>query len=312
MPFKVKIIGLLWCLAVIPVDAQEASRYVFEAAKMGTTFRLVLYAPDSARAQGAAAAAFAEADSMNRIFSNYEANSAINRLTRRAVDGKMAPVSPPLWEVLTFSQKLWRQSDGAFDVTIGPLAKLWRRAFQRKTFPEREKLEAARALVGFDLLHLNAENRSVGCQKEGMLLDFGGIAKGYTGDRMAEVLQRKGIDRYLIDLGGDLCMGDPPPGKEGWKVRLPDGRFKLMAKVALAASGDHYRFLEWKGRRYSHIINPQTGLGVTDQHTVSVIAQQGMRADAYASAISVMGPEKGRRLARQAGIQVYFFHPTND
>lgn len=280
------------------LTAQALKRYTFEHPQMGTLFRVVLYTDDDATARQASQAAFARIDSLNAIFSDYQSDSELSRLSRTA-DQHPVSVSDDLWRVLLASQQLARHSGGAFDITIGSLSRLWRRAFRRQSFPERERLEAAAAKVNFRFLEIDTLSQTVRFKHPGMRLDAGGIAKGYAVDEAMHRLQQFGIHRALVDGGGDLRIGEPPPGKKGWAIQvktvngagaLVDSTL-LLRETALATSGDTYRYLEWEGKRYAHIIDPRTGIGITHRTLVSVQCPSCMSADALASAISVMGPE---------------------
>lgn len=261
---------------------------------MGTEFRIVLYAAEEGLAKQAATAAFLRIDELNDIFSDYQEDSEVSKLSAAAGSGVKMPVSSEMWQVLRFSKRLSRKSDGAFDVTIGPLSKLWRRAFRRQAFPETPLITSATALVNFRYLKLYRKGHRAKLKRKDMRLDLGGIAKGYTVDAVYEVLLDHGIDQALVDGGGDIYAGAPPPGTSGWEVRFvragdaEEGSTLLLKNQAMASSGSTYRYLEWNGRRYSHIIDPRTGLGVTETAIINVIADNCMTADALASALSVL------------------------
>jgi len=190
--------------------SQTLQRFEFAQPKMGTEFRLVFYAPDSIQANQAAAAAFQRIDALNQIFSDYEASSELSRLSLSAGSGQKVPVSKELWEVLSMAQAISKKSKGAFDVTIGPLTKIWRRAIRQKQFPDNKALAAAKEKVCYKHLKLHSATHSVSLTKAGMRLDLGGIAKGYTVDEVYKTLKNQGITRALIDGGGDIYAGMPP------------------------------------------------------------------------------------------------------
>ena len=272
---------------------------------MGTTFNLVLYAPDSALARRAADAAFARIDTLNQRLSDYLSDSELSRLSATAGQGRAVPVSDDLWTVLKAAQHLAEQTDGAFDVTVGPLTRLWRWAMRRERLPPEDRLDEARQAVGYRHLALDSAARAVCLKKPGMRLDLGGIAKGFAVDEALGVLQAHGLTRVLVDGGGDLRLGDPPPGTPGWRVEVSgvttDGKTvqeaRFLARKAVATSGATYRFVEVDGVRYSHLLDPRTGMGLTVERLVTVVAPTGMQADALASALSVLGPDDGLALA---------------
>ena len=300
-----------WMLGVAvsaaPLSERELHRFQFARTEMAVPVKIVLYAPDAATATEAAEAALATMHRLNSILSDYDPHSELRRLSGNATGGKAVSVSRDLWRVLSHAQTLSKQSDGAFDVTIGPIVRLWRRARRRGKLPSPQQLESARALVGYRLIRLDAERQTVELLKRGMRLDLGGIAKGYAADEMLGVLRKSGVNRALIDAGGDIVLGDPPPGKPGWQIGIADAsqkkadgkgnrRMLLLANCAVATSGDTWQFVEIAGRRYSHIIDPRTGIGLTDHGSVTVVASHGITTDGLASAVSVLGPDAGLKL----------------
>ncbi len=281
-------------------------RFEFTHRQMGTEFRLVLYAPGAEQARRAARAAFERIDRLNAVLSDYDPQSELSRLSATAGSGRWVPLSPELWRVLCFSQHLARLSDGAFDPTVGPVVRLWRRARRQHRLPKRQRLQEALAAVGYRKLRLDPCRRAARLAVPGMRLDLGGVAKGYAVQEALEVLYRHGIRIALVDGGGDLALGAPPPGRQGWRVLLapespqPGGkrRYLELAHCAVATSGDAFQHVVIGGRRYSHIVNPRTGIGLENRSTVTVIAPDGMTADALATALSVLGPRRGFALLR--------------
>ncbi|RMG66019.1 MAG: FAD:protein FMN transferase [Bacteroidetes bacterium] len=304
-----------WLGTLLP--GQPVSRYSFSAPHMGTTFRLVLYAPDSLTAARAAAAAWEEVARLNAIMSDYQRDSELNRLSATAGQEQWVTVSPPLWEVLSYAQQISRRTRGAFDVTVGPLSRLWRRAFRQGELPDSAAMAQARAVTGYQYLWLDASGQRVQLAQAGMRLDLGGIAKGYTADRLLALLaDAHGLHQVLVDAGGDLRIGDPPPARAGWEVLLPgpDSQQLVLANCAIATSGDTYRYLERGGTRFSHIIDPRSGWGMSQRRLVTVIAPTGMCADAWASALSVVSLRRPGRWLRPRRLAPSFFrilgHPT--
>lgn len=312
---------------VEPAAEPELQRFEYLKPHMGVAFVIRLYAADEAAANQAAEAAFARIAELDGILSDYDPDSELMRLCRDSGPGKPVQVSEELAYVLSRALTLAERTDGAFDVTVGPVVRLWRRARRRREMPDAAALAEARALVGWKNVRLvgqafqpavgeSSGNRArqtshtrqtvmsaprVELLKPGMRLDLGGIAKGYAGDEALRVLRAHGIGRALIDGGGDIVVGDPPPGREGWRIGVaplekPDGppsRHLILANQSVATSGDAFQHVEIAGTRYSHIVDPKTGLGLTSRSSVTVIAPAGIDADALASAVSVLGPEKG-------------------
>lgn len=287
------------------IEAAE-QRFARSEQHMGTTVQVLLYAESAEQARHAMDAAFTRTESLEAVLSDYRANSEVNRLSkssRRRPLGQAIAVSDELWTVLEVADRVARRSRGAFDVTAGPLTRLWRRSRQLGSLPTPERLEKTRRSVGFEKLRLHPETRAVSLLAPRMHIDLGGIAKGYILDEMIRVLNNHGIQRALVDGGGDVVASGPPPGQQGWTVALPSadpekGRRRSIQLVgaALATSGSTYRYIEIDGVRYSHIVDPATGLGLTHRLIVSVHAPDGMTADALASAVSVLGVSDGLAL----------------
>jgi thiamine biosynthesis lipoprotein len=278
-------------------------RYEFEQPHMGTLVRIVLFAPGAAAADAAAAAAFARIAALDQVLSDYRESSELMRLCRQAGGGPVA-VSDDLFRVLRAGQQFARESDGAFDVTVGPLSVLWRHARRVGVLPDAERLAAARALVGHARLELDGRRRTVRLRVAGMQLDLGGIAKGFAADEAAAVLLRRGVRSALVAAGGDIVATGPPPGLQGWRVAVaaveganrPPAGYLTLRHAAVSTSGDAEQFVVFDGVRYSHIFDPRTGQALTGRRSVTVLALNGTTSDALATAVSVMGVASGRRL----------------
>jgi FAD:protein FMN transferase len=306
-PAKAVILSMLCALflgACATTPGVELARHEFGRPEMGMPFRMVLYAENASIAEEAALAAFTRIRELNDIFTDYDAESELSRLSRTSGQGKAVPVSEDLWRVLSRAQTLSAQTDGAFDITVGPYVNLWRRARRDRAMPPAERLDRARASVGYQHMRLNRRNRTVELLAPDMRLDLGGIAKGYAIDEAIRILREHGIGSALVVGGGDMAMSNPPPGRPGWRVEVapldvpdaPPARHVLLANRALATSGDVFQHLEIDGVRYSHIVDPRTGIGLTDQSLVTVIARDAFTADSMATAVSVLGPERGLAL----------------
>src|SRR5699024_10751995 len=223
----------------------------------------------------------------------------LNRLSEQSGSPEFFQVDSTLFRVISKAQAVAGETGGAFDITVGPFVKLWRNIRRAETpeLPSDRQLRRIRKRVGFWHLKIDSSSTAIALTRPRMQLDLGGIAKGYTADQILQVLQNFGIRSALIDAGGDIRLGDPPPGKESWKIRIPGHAEKGqrrwitlgLANCAIATSGDLFQYVRIDGERYSHIINPRTGLGLTDQLMVTIVAPNGITADSYASAASVMG-----------------------
>lgn len=279
-------------LLMVLLARAEERRFVFERPLMGTRFAVTCHGSDEAKAKAAADEAFAEGERINAVASDYLPDSELMRLP---AGGAAVAVSPLLAELLEFSRDMAERCGGAFDPTLGPLTGLWRESRRTGELAAAEDRAAALAACGWSGLEVDGKARTVRLGKPGMRLDLGGIAKGFAADRMFEVMKKHGFARTCITAGGDLRLGDPPPGKTGWKVGLktfdPERPEEVVAlsNCAVSTSGDLHQFVEIGGKRYSHILDPRTGLGLTEKVAVSVIAPTATVSDALATACCVTG-----------------------
>jgi FAD:protein FMN transferase len=273
-------------------------RFEFTETHMAVPFRIVLYATNQAHAKAASDSAFRRIAELNAKLSDYDLDSELSKLSRTSGQGRFVRVSDDLWRVLEAAQHWAKRSDGAFDVTVGPVVNLWRHARRLQQFPRADRLAQARSRVGYTNVVLDAKNRAVLLRVPEMRLDLGGIAKGFATDEALIALRRHGVRRALVAAAGDIRLGDPPPSARGWKVELDSGgntntapQFLFLANSAVATSGDTFQSVEIDGVRYSHIVDPRTGTGLTNSALVTVTASDGTTADALATAVSVLGPQ---------------------
>jgi len=275
-------------------------RFEFHEPHMATDTRIVLYAPDERVAGDAARAAFARVEALNRVLSDYQSTSELMQVSARAGQGAV-PVSDDLYRVLAAAQDLAVRSDGAFDVTCGPLTRLWRRARHLSELPAAARVEEARALTGFRALRLDAAAHAVTLARPGMSLDVGGIAKGFAADEALGVLVSRGFTRALVALGGDIAVAQPPPDQEGWRIDIapldlpgapPVGPI-LLRDAAVSTAGDAEQWLAAGGVRYSHILDPRTGWPMTVRSSTTVIARHGIESDGLDTTAAVLGADRG-------------------
>ncbi len=266
-------------------------RFHFAQGHMGSPCRIVLYAPDAHSAQAAAAAAFAEIAAIDASMSDWKAGSELSRLN----ESREALVSDRLFEVLSIALRIAEGTGGAYDPTLGAAVEAWREA----RIPGEEERKEILSKVGWRHLRLDPAKRRARIEKPGVRLDLGGIAKGYAADRALAALARRGVRSALVDLGGDLSLGDPPPGAEGWRVSIggKGSGILLLRNRGVATSGDAEKSLEIGGVRYSHILDPRTGVGLPGGAQATVVAPNATLADALATAVCVLGPEAGRTTA---------------
>lgn len=278
-------------------------RFAYSQVHMGGRVDVTLYADSQDTAEAAARAAFAEYARLEDVFSDYRPSSELMRLCAKAGTGPVA-VSSELFEILTFAGRVTEWTAGAFDVTASPLIRLWRAARQTGTKPTFTQRLDALKLVGWQNVSLDPVRQTVDLHFAGMQLDLGGIAKGYANDAALRALSDHGVDRAMVEAGGDIGFSGPPPGALGWSVRvrgLPDVFF--LRHCAMSTSGDTEQFIDIEGVRYSHVVDPWTGLGVTNRVQATVIAPRGLVTDPLATALCV-DPSVKRRLEGATGATI--------
>lgn len=282
---------------------------------MGVPFHLKFYAPSEAAAERIARQAYARVEQLNTIFSDYDPTSELSRLCRAPV-GKPVKLSPELFAILAASHKLSRQTAGAFDITAGPAVRQWRVARRQRKLPEANVLTAAGARIGFEKLKLNAEARTATLAVENMQLDLGGIAKGWAVDEVIRILEQNAIRRAFVAASGDIRTTGPPLGREGWRIEIRNvdefgnlyPRTLHLKHQSLSTSGDTAQFVEIASRRYSHIVDPRTGIGLTHRLQVTVVAPTSTQADSQATALSVLGLNEGKTFANENNIRALFLN----
>lgn len=258
---------------------------------MGGRVEITLYASSDAQAERAARAAFARFAELEDSASDYRPQSELSRLVAKAGTGRIK-VSPDLFAMLRDAKRVAIETRGTFDPTASALVKLWREARESGKMPPSPILKEAVAKVDFSRIHLWASDSTVELD-EGTTLDLGGSAKGWACDAALKVMREEGIVRAMVQAGGDLAVGEAPPGRRGWNVSIRgwDGPPIPLRWQAMSTSGDASQFVDIDGKRYSHIVDPRTGLGVTNRLQVTVIGRRGALTDPLATALCVIGPE---------------------
>ncbi len=287
-------------------------------ATMGTRLALTTY-PDNKRTNRAVNRAYQEIERLNSQYSTYIDSSLTSRVNRRAP--RPVEVTTEFVRLLNQAKKLYRLTDQQFDLTVGPLVELWGFYRQKKHFPQKSKIEEARARVGLNKVHVNQQ--SVRLKKPGMKLDFGALVKGYAVDRAAQILREHGCENFLINLGGNIRAEGVNTKGNPWKIGLRDPRSPSttngeiqLRQGAVATSGDYEQMFIHNGKRYSHIINPQTGYPVQARAAVTVIARNALTADLYSTALFLTGLQpyyqknnkiQGVLIANTTGKQLNYF-----
>jgi thiamine biosynthesis lipoprotein len=290
------------------------------AVTMGTTATVRACGKDATALPGATAAALDELDRVDRLLSHYRRDSPLSRLNRQASGGPVV-VDRELLEVLAVCLRWSRDSDGAFDVTVGPLMKAWGFFGDEGRVPSEPDLARARAAVGYRHVVLDRDAGTVRFDRRGVELDLGGIGKGYAVDRVVELLRRRGVRSALVNLGGSSVYGlGSPPGAEAWEVAVQDPtdpRKQALAVPlrdrALSVSGSYSRYFERDGVVYSHIMDPRTGRPVTGVLSVAVLSASATGGDALDDVLFVQGLPRARafvaRLPPEAAASVYYVLP---
>lgn len=276
---------------------------------MGTLFKVAVYAPEDAPVRAAIADAFTRAREINEICTDYDPNSELSKLNSRANNG-LFEVSPTLATVLAHAWESADATSGLYDPTLGTLTKLWRQARDTETLPDDQSLAAAREASGWKHFKVNLDDNTVDIDQPGLQLDLGGIAKGFAADQMLAVLNRHGFPRAYIAAGGDIRLGDPPPGANAWRVGLrtfgPDvPEFITVSNCAVSTSGDLHQAVVIDGNRYSHIIDPATGLGLRTRIAATVVAPTATQSDPLAT-FACISPQtaKDAFLAGQIAVRI--------
>ena len=307
---------LFICLFYFHSFLTAQTRFEYTHQQMGTQIGLVFYYNDQLKADSIAQLVFKRIDVLNGILSNYLPQSEINLLSKRPY--KNVVVSEDLFRLLDFSADISQKTNGAFDITLGTLIEQWRRARQSKQLPSIEELDVALKKTGYVNLEFPKDN-TVKLTKEGLQLDVGGIGKGFTADEAINLLRNHGVTAALIDMGGDITVSDAPPEKDSWVLGFSyfdkngEEAFKKvkLKNQAVATSGDLFQYVLIDGKRYSHIIDPKSGMALSNNIQVTTIAPNGTMADAYASALSVLGIEKGKEIVRETtNLEVFMVEDT--
>ena len=291
-----------------PAGSQPAlRRFEFTQMEMAVTVKIVLYYADAEAATAAAKDAFSRVHALNGVLSDYDPESELRRLCDTAGEGKAVPVSPELWKVLEHAQRVSRESDGAFDVTVGPVVRLWRRARRQKELPSPEALRQARELVGYKLVRLDAAARPSNCSRKA------------CGSTWAELPRAMPWTKPWPCSSGTASRGRwwRRAATCGWASRrraVPVGGWAFRRwTIRRANRWATLKFPAWRfppratwcsmsrsaASRYSHVVDPRTGMALTDHCRVMVVGPSGMAADAITKAVGVLGPEKGLKLIDQ-------------
>src|SRR5713226_508725 len=297
-----------------PCRADSWQLFAQSRQAMGTAFTIYLYASDAGQAAAYFEAAFEESERLDEALSNYRASSELSRINGLAAREPVV-TDPEVLQVLERALDYSRRSDGAFDITVGPLMRAWGFFRGQGRYPEADELARARASVGWRHVALDAKARTVRFLVPGVELDLGAIGKGYAVDCVVALLREMGVKSALVDAGSSTIYAiGAPPGKPGWNVRVPQPGNRLQAisavqlrDASLSTSGNYEKYFRLDGRIYCHIMNPQTGEPVQGMLQTTVITPEATDSDALSTAVFVMGPSAGKRLLQSiAGASAFW------
>ena len=308
-----RLLFFVFFLLITLAGNTQLKRFTFSQPKMGSPFNIIFYSGDSLQANKTAMQCFQMVDSFVIIFSDYLDSSELNKLCAKAgKTNNSVTVSPALFDILLISKIAYEKSDGTFDITLGPLTKLWRRARKEKIFPVDKTVKEKLALTGFKKIRIDTATHKIQLLQPGMQLDLGGIAQGYIAQRVIDFLKTKNIANALVDVSGDIVTIGAPPNTNGWTVgvNVPEKTDELqkqkllISNKSVTTSGDVYQYMDHNGKRYSHILNPRTGYGITSQKNVTVIANDGTTADWLTKPCSILSIRKAKKLAHSLQAEV--------
>ena len=280
---------------------------------MGATFSIALYGHDRAEMEAAIDAAFAEAARLDAMLSHYRVDSEWSAMNRRAAHEPVR-VAEELFQLLSSCMAYSRESEGAFDIAVGPLLKLWGFYKGFGSLPSAAEVEAVLPKVGYRHVSLDAASRTVQFDRPGVELDPGGIGKGYAVDRMVDVLRRRGFQSALAAGSASAIygMGAPPAEPRGWRVGIKDPRNprRTVAEVfledmSLSTSGSYEKFFRAEGRAWAHIMDPRTGYPANASGSVSVVAPRTIDSEAWAKPYFINGRQWTER-HKPEGFRVFF------
>jgi thiamine biosynthesis lipoprotein len=274
---------------------------------MDTVITISVVSHSKDHAERAINTAFLEIKRLEALFDFYSPNSEVSQINKNAGISRVK-VSPDMLTVLDKASFVSEKTEGAFDVTTGCLLELY--DFSQGIKPPQSALEKRLPLVNYRAVHINKKDSTAFLEKKGMLIDLGGVVKGYTADKTVEMLKRSGIDSGIVAIAGDIKTFGLKPNGTRWKVGIKDPRAEDqddiiaaldLKDLAISTSGDYERYFILDGRRYHHLLSPTTGYPVHTCQSASIITEEGVLADAFATGVFILGSEKGIKIIEQLG-----------
>lgn len=298
------IVNTLLLLINLQVPAQ-LQRFSFSETKMAAPFSIIFYDDDSVHAAITAQKCFKLVDEYVLVYSDYIDSSEINLLCKKSGTGGKTFVSAQLMDILLQAKAAYIKSNKSFDITLGPLTRLWRKARKENLFPDDNAVKEKLALTGFEKIIIDSLEQTVQLLQPNMQLDMGGIAQGYIVQKVISLLKDNNINNALVNASGDIAAIGKPPGKSGWSVAVAMPQSEkdvldkklLISNKAVTTSGDTYQFMEHNGMKYSHVINPVTGYGITNRRSVTVVADDATTADWFTKACSLLPVRTAQKIA---------------
>ena len=308
-----------------PANATDAAEYLFSGDTMGTTYHIKVVAPESQMDNQSDAVAAAIQERLDRVIalmSTYEPNSELSRFNAQT-DNTPFAVAPETFNVFQIAQQVSAETSGAFDVTVGPLVNAWGfGADGKRSEPTQEDIAALLKRVGYQKLTLDPLTSTVQKQQADLYCDLSSVAEGYAVDLVAEKLDALHLENYMVEIGGEVRTRGKNRANQPWQIGIqkPDeqglvaGAVVALSGQSLSTSGDYRKFIESPdGRRRSHHINPATGMPV--DHVIasaSVITDSCAFADAYSTALMILGPDKSMALAEKLNLAIYLIVQSPD
>lgn len=311
-----KHLVLLLLLAPLAAPAGETLRIENSLDAMGTTYTVVAYGPDQNVLIAATEQAFEEVRRLDGMLSNYRPESEIGQVNRYGAE-RPVKVGPELFRLLSACLEYGRLSEGTFDVSVGPLMKVWGFYKGSGRLPHRAEIRGALARVGHRHVVLDAQARTVKLARRGAELDLGGVGKGYAVDRIVEVLKQHGVASALVTAGGSSIYAlGAPPGEAGWKVKIRDPKRprttideQVLRDLSLSTSGNYEKFFRAEGKLYSHIMDPRTGYPAQGLLSVSVIAPKTLDSEVWAKPFYILGRDWAAK-NKPKGFRVFLCEDT--
>jgi thiamine biosynthesis lipoprotein len=320
---------ILFLLVLLTVEAcspgnEDSNMLAISGATMGTQYSIKVAGAQVAKQRESLQGEIdGILDGINRVMSTWIENSELSLLNRNS-GSDWVPVSEDLWTVLQEAHRVSRISNGAFDVTVGPLVNLWGFGpgeYTADMIPDSGAIEQTLRLTGYEKIAYLSGSRKVMKKDPGLYIDLSAIAKGFAVDKLAAYLESGNYNNYMIEIGGEIRVRGRPGTERGWRVGIEQPLTDRRAvhtvielrDMAMASSGDYRNFFEMNGKYYSHTINPRTGRPVQhDLASVTVLHESAMTADALATAYTVLGPRAGVELAGKLQTPACFITRNED